>query len=253
MINVQHEVISSIPCLTVTLTEQSKEPLPTLLYFHGFTSAKEHNLPIAYLLAESGYRVILPDSMLHGERDVGCSDEERQLSFWNIILHNVKEITFLHEDLNERELIAGNRFGVAGTSMGGITTSAAITAHPWIKTGAIFMGSPNITGYATYLINGMKQLGKLPISELEIEQLLKQLAEVDLAKFPEKIAGRPLFFWHGEKDSVIPFEYSYRFYKELKANEKQAGPVSFVKEAKQDHKVSRYAILKGVEWMKKYL
>src|SRR5699024_10431306 len=108
--------INMIPSLFVVDSEITEEALPTLIYFHGFTSAKEHNLPFAYLLAKEGYRVILPDSKLHGERETNISATEKQLSFWDIVLKNVTELKEIKQFLDQEGLLLNNRIGVAGTS-----------------------------------------------------------------------------------------------------------------------------------------
>src|SRR5690625_1902546 len=95
MIGILQKRIENIPCLIIEQTEKSKQPLPLIVYFHGFTSAKEHSLPLAYLLAESGYRVVLPDSHLHGEREGQITSIERQLAFWDIVMKNVQELNVI--------------------------------------------------------------------------------------------------------------------------------------------------------------
>ncbi len=148
MIGIQNTTLASIPSLIVADQAQEQEALPVLTYFHGFTSAKEHNLPLAYLMAAKGYRVILPDSMYHGERETEISTKQKQISFWNIVMQNIQELKSIKEALEEKGLLQDGRFGVAGTSMGGITTAAALTEYPWIQTAGVLMGSPKITTYA---------------------------------------------------------------------------------------------------------
>src|SRR5690625_5630515 len=81
MVDVQNIEINNIPSLVVTSSNKQNEPLPTVIYSHGFTSSKEFNLPIAYLLASAGYRVVLPDSLHHGERTGQIKSVERQVAF----------------------------------------------------------------------------------------------------------------------------------------------------------------------------
>src|SRR5690625_145097 len=182
MIAVVQEEIHSIPSLVVVKANQIKKPLPLLLYIHGFTSAKEHNLTIAYLLATEGFRVVLPDCQYHGDRENEISTTERQISFWDIVMQNVGELSIIKGYFEQQGLILNNRIGVAGTSMGGITTAAALTQFPWIKVAAVLMGSPKITTYAKTLVNSFKKMGDLPISEEMVEQLYEQLKKYDLSK-----------------------------------------------------------------------
>ncbi|AIF42753.1 alpha/beta fold hydrolase [Virgibacillus sp. SK37] len=253
MIGIEKHIIDEIPCLVVGDTSKKKEALPTVLYFHGFTSAKEHNLPLAYLLAEKGYRVILPDSEYHGEREQDVSSRKVQVSFWEIVMNNVKELKVIKEALEEKGLILNGRFGIAGTSMGGITTSAALAHYPWIRTAAILMGSPKITTYAKTLVDSFKKMGDLPVTDEMINYLYEQLEQYDLSKQPEKLNQRALLLWHGENDPVVPFDHSYTFYEEAKKQYKNQADIKFLKEANRGHKVSRYAILETVKWFEDHL
>src|SRR5690625_2244473 len=159
MIGIQKELIQFIPSLVITKTSKSNEPAPLIIYFHGFTSAKEHNLPIAYLLAEQGYRVVLPDSKYHGEREKEITKTERYMYFWDIVMDNVHELEIIRDYYDQKGLILKDQIGIAGTSMGGITTAAALTHYSWIKVAAILMGTPKITTYAKSLVNNFKMTG----------------------------------------------------------------------------------------------
>src|SRR5699024_4744440 len=147
MIGVYREEINGNPSLIVADAAKAEEALPLIVYYHGFTSAKEHNLPIAYLLAEEGYRVVLPDSHLHGEREDGTL-QERQLAFWEIIGKNLKELLVIKNYFADQNLILHDEIAVSGTSMGGITTAAALATYNWISTAAILMGTPKLTAFA---------------------------------------------------------------------------------------------------------
>ncbi|ALX48663.1 serine aminopeptidase domain-containing protein [Lentibacillus amyloliquefaciens] len=253
MIGVFNETIAAVPCLVIVDRTKENEALPTITYFHGFTSAKEHNLPLAYLLAEEGFRVILPDSMLHGDREQKVSGKKRQISFWDIVMQNVVELKDIKTELDSKQLVLDGRFGVAGTSMGGITTAAALTQYPWITTAGILMGSPKIKIYAKTLVDSFKKMGDLPVTDEVIGHLYGRLEHYDLSRQMDKLNERPLLFWHGESDPVVPFDHSYTFYDEAKHYYTNQEKIHFIKEENRDHKVSRYAILETVKWFKQHL
>lgn len=253
MIGIFEKQIKTVPNLIIVDKEKENEALPVITYFHGFTSAKEHNLPLAFLLAQKGFRVILPDSEYHGAREQDISALKKQISFWDIVMQNVKELKVIKDYVDKEGLLLDERFGVAGTSMGGITTSAALTQYPWIKAAAVLMGSPKITTYAKTLVNSFKKMGNLPVTETMIEHLYEQLENYDLSKQMEKLNDRPLLFWHGENDAVVPFDHSYTFYEEAAKGYHDTDKIHFIKEANRDHKVSRHAILKTVEWFEEYI
>ncbi|TMN23090.1 alpha/beta fold hydrolase [Lentibacillus cibarius] len=253
MIGIEHITLASIPSLVVADNKKRQDALPTLTYLHGFTSAKEHNLPLAYLLADKGFRVILPDSMYHGEREAEMSEEQLQLSFWNIVLQNVKELKNIKEALAEQGLLLDGRFGVAGTSMGGITAAATLTQYPWIQAAGILMGTPKMTTYAKTLVDGFKTAGNLPVTEDEIVELYDQLSHYDLSKQMDELQERPVLFWHGDNDPVVPFDHSYTFYDKARTYYTDKEKIRFIKESNRGHKVSRQAILETVKWFEKYL
>ncbi|MFD1850052.1 prolyl oligopeptidase family serine peptidase [Oceanobacillus bengalensis] len=253
MIGVFKEEIHSVPCLVIVDAKMENQALPIVTYFHGFTSAKEHNLDTAYLLAEKGLRVILPDSLHHGEREDGISAGKRSLAFWDTLIQNIKELEMIKNYVDEKGLLLDGRFGVAGTSMGGITTAAGLQSFPWIKTAAIVMGSPKLTTFTEELINSYRKVIDLPVTDEEIVKLVETVGQYDLSKQMEKLAGRPLMFWHGESDSVVPFEHSYSFYQDAKELYANQDDIHFIREANRDHKVSRYAKLEITKWFEKHL
>lgn len=248
MIGVSNRKFNQIPTLVVVEANMEKEPLPVVLYHHGFTSAKEHNLPLAYLLAEKGFRVILPDSEYHGERELETTSIKKQISFWDIVMQNVHETKEIYEMLEDEKLVLDNRIGIAGTSMGGITTSATLTQYPWIKAAAVLMGSPKITIYAKTLVNSFKRMGNLPVTDEMINYLFESLKQYDLSEQMDKLANRPLLFWHGEEDSVVPFDHSFTFYEKARELYHNKENIKFLNQTNQGHKVSRYAILETVKW-----
>lgn len=254
MIGIYEKDINTIPSLIVVDEDNKGKPLPVITYFHGFTSAKEHNLPLAFLLAKRGYRVILPDSLYHGAREGKISPAKRQTFFWEIVLQNVKELEDIKDYVDESNLLLDERFGVAGTSMGGITTSAALTQYDWIKTAAVLMGTPKLTDYAKALVDHFQQKnGKLPRTEKEINRLYEHLTHYDLSKQPEKLKERPFLLWHGKADEVIPFEHTYTFYKQNESLYSNPLNFKFLSEANRGHKVGRYATLETVKWFTKQL
>ncbi|ASN06536.1 esterase [Virgibacillus necropolis] len=253
MIGVSNRKFNNIPALVIVEASKENQALPVVLYHHGFTSAKEHNLPLAYLLAEKGFRVVLPDSEYHGERELDTPAKKKQISFWDIVMQNVHETKEIYESLQQEKLILDDRFGIAGTSMGGITTSAALTQYPWIKVACVLMGSPKITTYAKTLVSSFKKMGDLPVTDEMINYLFESLKQYDLSEQVDKLNNRPLFFWHGEDDAVVPFDHSFTFYEKARELYQNKDDIQFLNQPNQGHKVSRTAILKTVEWFDHYL
>lgn len=253
MIGISKETIKNIPCLHVVDRKYASQACPAVIYYHGFTSAKEQNLPIAHMLAEKGFRVLLPEALHHGEREEGLSDKERQLAFFEIVLQNLKELPVLHDYLKEKRFLRNDSFGVAGTSMGGITTSAALVKYPWINAAAVMMGTPKLQTYADILLQSVAKDGNLPITNEEKDNLFETLAKVDLSQHTDALKERPLMFWHGDKDKVVPYQHSYDFYQEVKNDYKQREHIQFIGEKGREHKVSIPAMHHAAEWFKQHL
>ena len=255
MIIIENKKYAEIPALHIVKNQLKDEALPLILFVHGFGSAKEHNLHYAYLYAEQGFRVLLPEADYHGERDRGIDDHEMDFKFWDIVVNEIKELQIIKDELLNQGQIDEARIGVAGTSMGGIVTLGALTQYPWIKAAVSLMGSPYYEEFCRGQIEELKRHDiELPFSDAELEEKYAELRKYDLSMQPEKVNGRPLFFWHGEKDKMVPFKYTYEFYQKIKPLYKgKEENLSFIADTRADHKVTREGLLASVEWFKKHL
>lgn len=254
MIEIHKETVGEIPLLHVVKSVHKNEKMPFIIFVHGFTSAKEHNLHYAYLLAEKGFRVILPDADLHGEREREVTREERMMEFWNIVIKTINELELLKNAFAEKELIQLDKIGIVGTSMGGMITLGSLTQYSWIKVAVSLMGTPSFEQFARQLIAKVRQEGiEIPYSDDELEHYFTQLRNYDLSQKPDLLNERPLLFWHGKQDPVVPFQPTYKFYKQLTSNEKYKDVVEFIADPMAGHKVTRQGLLKTVEWFERHL
>lgn len=227
-----------------------------IIFIHGFTSAKEHNLHYAYLLAEKGFRVILPESLYHGDREEnGFSETDLYGHFWKIVIQTIHELKDVKEYYVQVGLADQKRIGLAGTSMGGIVTLGALTQYSWVKAAVSLMGMPAYEKFSQWQMDLLQSQGfKLPFTEEQISEQLFVLRDYDLSLQPEKLENRPLLFWHGKKDPVVPFHLTYQFYQAIKDDYlKQPDLLRFISDENADHKVSREGLKATVEWFGKYL
>lgn len=254
-ITVEHEYINEVPVLHVYEQGNENARLPFILFIHGYTSAKEHNLHYAYLLAEKGFRVVLPDAQFHGERSQAFSSKQLQFKFWNIVLHTINEIKTIKEHFVHRSIIDEERIGLVGTSMGGIITLGALTQYSWIKAAVSLMGSPSYQKLANMQVESFKNEGvHIPFNEEQLKEQLNLLHDFDLSLHKEKVANRPLLFWHGKKDTVVPFEPTFQFYEEMKLlYTENPELLHFEIDDYAGHKVSREGVLLTVDWFVKHL
>ncbi len=71
------------------------------------------------------------------------------------------------------------------------------------------MGSPAPIQYGKEIQKRANEYHyKLPADYFD---LISWVEKYDLSLHPEKLAGRPLYFWHGEKDEKIPFTHTKEF------------------------------------------
>jgi fermentation-respiration switch protein FrsA (DUF1100 family) len=255
LVIIENKLINNIPLLHVVKEEGQHDLLPLIFFIHGFTSAKEHNLHYAYLLAEKGFRVILPETLYHGEREQGLSGQDLYPQFWKVVLTTIHEVNSLKEYYVQAGLADQERIGVVGTSMGGFVTLGALTQFPWIKTAVSLMGMPAYEQFSLWQLEQLKSQGMiLPFSQEQIAEQLAILKDYDLSLHPEKLENRPLLFWHGKKDLSVPYPLAYQFFESIR-NEYVNNPerIRFITDEHAGHKVSREGLIATVNWFEKYL
>ncbi|TFD99277.1 esterase [Jeotgalibacillus salarius] len=252
MIEIHNKKIAGIPCLHVENSQSEKSPV--IFFFHGFMSAKEHNLHYAYLLAEKGFSVILPDAAYHGERSDGSDETVMSTRFWQIVVRSIEEFNAMKLELVNQGYAEDHHIGAAGTSMGGITILGALKRYDWIHTAVSLMGSPAYVGFAKAQIQHFEKNGfKLPMREEEVDEQLRVLEEYDLSLHPDKLNDRPLLFWHGKADTVVPYEPTYAFFKAIHQMYDKKDNLRFISEETEGHKVTRKGLLETVKWFDRHM
>lgn len=193
-----HEILHAYPAGKAT------QPLPVIIFYHGFTSSKLVYSYFAVALAQAGFRVIMPDAPDHGSRYRG--DEQTRLrQFWPILHGNLVEFAGLRDALFAAGLVADKRLAVAGASMGGMTALGIMTQHPEVTCVASLMGS----GYFLTLADTL-----FPPSG-DSEAVRASLRAWDVTDALPRLADRPLFLWHGEADDVVPAGETFRLQQAL--------------------------------------
>ncbi|MEH6944745.1 prolyl oligopeptidase family serine peptidase [Bacillus sp. JJ722] len=252
MVIIKKEKIQNIPILHVVKHENVDAKLPFIVFIHGISSIKERNIQYAYMLAEQGYRVILPDALYHGER---YEEKNVYSEFWGIVLTTIREIEVLKESFDDRCLIEDGRIGLAGTSMGAIITLGAMSRYDWINTAVSLMGNPAYINFAKFQLKIMEQNNiKIPLTNEQIEEQLNMLKEYDATNDLSKWNYRPLMFWHGKRDTTVPYEGAYHFYEQLKPTyEQKEIPISFILDEQAGHVVPNKGAIETVNWFVKHL
>lgn len=235
MITVTEKEVKQIPVLELVDASLTNETLPLVFFYHGWTGCKEKVLTQGYELARQGFRVVMPDALYHGQRQVAGPAEKHQLEFWQIIAKSVQEFPLLVKAYEQNVGIYQRQIGVSGLSMGGITTCALLRVYPQITAAVCLMGSPCPVEFARKLLAKIPGMEK--VDPAYVEDQISQLAVIDLSQEPQKIAGRPVHFWHGSADPMVPYQLTRDFYERIK-DHSYAENVTFTTTKGGKHKVS---------------
>lgn len=238
MVEMYEENIEGIQVIHAVPAGQYQQQLPTIFFYHGFLSSKEIYSYFGYTLAKAGFRVILPDALMHGAR--AESDQAKCVAhFWHILQNNVEELAVLKDVFVGRGLADPARLGVGGVSMGGMTTMAALVKFPWVKVAANLMGSGYFSRLSHHLFPACTagDSAQREVFEREAAPLLS----LDITGKAALIADKPLFVWHGEQDDVVPFGESLRLQQEL-AGSGADSHLTFISESEAKHKVTVHAL-----------
>ncbi|OJF95943.1 alpha/beta fold hydrolase [Alkalibacterium sp. 20] len=209
-LTIRQRTLGTIPLLEVVDERRRNDVLPLIVYYHGWQSAKELVLTQGRLLAEAGFRVLLPDAVNHGDRYQPIT-KIPSLTFWQSIQTNLFEFGYIVNHFKKLGVV-DDRIAVGGVSMGGITTCALLTHHPEIQAAACVMGSPQPVNYRTRLLEHAAKLDRF--FPEDYESLLAWVPKYDLSHHPDTLGERPLLFWHGIHDLVVPYDHVVEFVKE---------------------------------------
>ncbi|MBJ3814081.1 esterase [Shimwellia pseudoproteus] len=187
-------------------------PLPTVVFYHGFSSSKTVYSYCAVALAMAGIRVIMPDAAEHGDRYYG-DNTGRLTHFWHILYQNLVEYPRLRDAILATGQVLPGALGVGGASMGGMTALGIMARHPEVACAASLMGSGFYAPLARTLFP------PLPLTSREAEatfgQIMAPLADYEASVNLRTLSDRPLFLWHGLDDDVVPAADSLRLQHQL--------------------------------------
>ena len=140
--------VGAAPAL-IARPSSARLPLPTVLWFHGFTADKVTHRPELVTLAEAGFLAVGIDAAGHGERRLPDFEErfsgtrdETDREFYALVAETVAEIPEIVDLLCGAGLADEARIGAAGVSMGGMITYGATTTDPRIRAAVALLASP---------------------------------------------------------------------------------------------------------------
>ncbi|WP_336295382.1 esterase [Cronobacter dublinensis] len=242
MIEISTRRFADIEALHAVPAGAGDTALPTVLFYHGFTSSKTVYSYFAVALAQAGFRVVMPDAPGHGARFNG--DAARRLTrFWHILHATITEYPRLRNALREEGLVADDRLAIGGASMGAMTALGIMTHHPEARAVAALMGS----GYFTSLSHTL-----FAPDAAGADDIRAALAPWDVSTQLARVADRPLLLWHGEDDDVVPAAQSLRLASALREHGLDAN-LTCVREAGVKHRITPDALEATVAFFRRHL
>lgn len=219
-LNIKEEktYIEDIPVIVLTPKLIDKD-IATIILYHGWSSNKESQRIRGFVLSSVGYRVIIPDSINHGERnafnDYGLDGGDE---LWNTVFRSIDEWPTLINGLVDRYGINKEKIGVIGNSMGGIIASGVYTHFNYIKTLIVLNGSMAWENTN----NVVKDTINIPITE-KLKGIQNKIEEIDPMKNLNLLIDRPILLLHGDCDEIVSIESQRLFYHCIapKYNDKQ--------------------------------
>lgn len=242
--------LAGIPCLYVKLNF-TFEKVPTVIYYHGWSSNKENNLFLGEILAFHGYGVILPDAIHHGKR--GALDnyyvEALRKYFWEVIFNSVNEYKSLANAAVEKLGIEVDNIAVMGSSMGGFIASGVFASNKEIKC-LINMNGASAWEKAENVFKEMDKEKQGAATELQLEQI----RQLDPMANKEALYPRPMLLLHGDSDTSISIDVQRYFYNEMKELYKdQSDRIKFIETPKLNHYKTVGMMEESIAWFDKYL
>ncbi len=200
-VKVEHDVLDKIPVLRF-VPRHYEGVLPTVVYYHGWQSSKEHLRFQAMTIASFGYQVILPDALYHGQRGSidYASSNVIERHFWEVIFKSIEEApNFLSAIINTYKTDYRNIF-LLGDSMGAITIPGIFKRTPLVKGMAAINGVFNWTKAI--------QSGILP----QDDRYKDKIETYDLSNQMALMGQRPVLILAGMEDKQIPIQGQKEFY-----------------------------------------
>ena len=249
MIELTTERFAGIDCIHAFPAGKRDVALPTVIFYHGFTSSKEVYAYFAVALAQAGIRAVLPDADMHGARYDG--DSERRLShFWEILRSNIDELPDIEQALRAGQRVDGERLAVGGASMGGMTALGALARYPQLHCAASMMGAGYFSPLARTLFPPL--VARSPAEHTLLAERLAPLAQYDVSHRLESLATRPLLLWHGEADEVVSADESIRLANALRERGLDAH-LTFLTEKGIGHRITPPALTAMTAFFKHHL
>jgi uncharacterized protein len=266
----QHSIINSIPVLELYPAVQpgrtqqthnggsslSRPPqtMPLVFIFHGFDSRKERKLQHAYIMAQRGFFVVMPDAVRHGEREdstfASLTYSEKAEFLFDIVSETAAELESLQQHYSQSSIVDSTRCGVAGTSMGGMILYEYLAKNDTdrIKAGVSIISTPD---FGSIIDNSLEEnpdfynaYSQTKIDRVKASQPLPQVA---------KLQDFPLLMLNAEDDPIMPIRQIRSFHDEMKRRYTQTEMLRLRTFHTTGHQTTEAMMIESADWLKTWL
>ncbi|CDZ75367.1 hypothetical protein ING2D1G_1228 [Peptoniphilus sp. ING2-D1G] len=237
--------VDDIPLYVLTPKTQEKTK-KTIIFYHGWSSDAKNQIFRGNILASYGYRVVLPESRLHGERGTLSYEKAKTLKnyFPRVLMHNVEEFPKIYKFLIENLDVDEDNIAVGGHSMGAITAGGLFTFKKNLKVALLFNGTMDWSWIANSLIEGEEEVS---YERLRMNDFLIQMNPLVQA---DDLSDRPLILFNGAEDSVVDPNSMEKFYNEVKDKYKNKELIYFKKFEYTYHQLTTQMLEEAIRFMK---
>lgn len=245
-VQIRKTIIDNIPVLICNNGEKNQKG--NIILLHKLLEDKEHEILLAYYLAQSGYEVLIPDLLYHGESPLSVRISKK-MDFNKLYTEMDKSIELIRrlmEDISDRKIgLIGSSYGgmlalAAGGILDGISFVGAICSSPnWAQ----LLKSGNIESFRMFSSNR-------PVIDYQIVQ--ESIRKYDPMYHIDGFEGKDIMLMNGALDTTFKYCLTQPFYKELseRCDKKKHSSITWKKYDKTGHSVTYDMIQDLLEWLK---
>lgn len=242
-------MIQEIPAIIFRPIEVLK-PIPTVIFYHGWSSSKEAQRLRGFILASVGYQAVIPDAVYHGERSPlnDYSMDAANEYFWDVIFSNLEEFDIIVSELTSKYNANPEKIAVMGNSMGGFTAGGIFSHNKNVKTLIVFNGSCGWENFNKGVIESINNVKSEKFDNIE-----KKVKNFDPMNFLNILKNRPILLLHGDCDTTVPIDSQRNFYNKLSPLYEDKEKIKLVEYPKLNHFVTTNMMEESINWLGKYL
>jgi dienelactone hydrolase len=242
--------------------QKGNQPMPVVIFVHGFGGSKEQYVPRMQELAGKGFFVVAIDAYLHGERKVpgifppgkSLSSLGEDYSIWvhqSAVSHTARDVSKIIDALSARPEVDRSRIGVAGISMGSSTCLVLAWKEPRISVVVGLIGAVDFWYDVTKTPPGADQDAKRSALSPRVRQLV---ASLNPQERKSVIAPKALFLANGARDKGIDIQSVKAFVKDLRPSyEAHPDRLEMLEEPEAGHTVTDRMWSDCGKWLVRHL